>query len=116
MPLFRRVLVGVVSLAVLPPLLMWFLAAFGRGTMLSLLHSGDSPDSRTIGLYFGMAAGGVGAVGLLAAAWIAQGRPEGLTLAQVIGLSKGLLVAVLAGVARRQEAAARTTVRATAAG
>jgi hypothetical protein len=121
--LLRRVLLVVLFLAVFPPLLMWVLAVFDRGTLLSFLRVAATPESRTVGLYFGLAAGGVGAAGLLAASWILRARDEGLTLATLVGammaaggvamlalgaptfgvldLAKGSLVVVLARAARR---------------
>jgi hypothetical protein len=122
-----RALIVALVLAVLPPVAMWPLSIVDRHTLLGFLKIAESADTRVLALYFGLAAGGVGAAGLLAAFWVARGRTEGFALAALVGgamaaggvvmlvlgpepsfalldLVKGSLVVALAWVAARRSA------------
>jgi hypothetical protein len=85
MPRLRRALVVVLLLAIAPPLAMWPLAVFAPSTLLGMFKMSSTGDVRTVALYFGLAAGAVGACGVLAMVWIIKRREGGLHLATLIG-------------------------------
>jgi hypothetical protein len=83
--LLHRILAGLTLFACFPPLLMGVLAVASRSTELAMLGIDDTPATQTLGLFFGLAAFGVGLNGVLASVWLVQGRRAGAVVAAVVG-------------------------------